>query len=193
MPEQCGIIERLLKDNKINPEEADQLKCKLKDKTSAMQKIKSSFNEWMREIFTPDKKTKSNAINTKIRYYTTERPNNNGSYVSDFDVIVDKKSVPFSSLDQVDHFLANLVGLAENEQLADGNPIKVDSNVFNNHFEKDIPMSFHTIKRDADKDNISEEDVSKENKGGKNRKTKMRKGKRVNSKKKRTQTRKNNK
>tara|TARA_B110000091_G_C13803548_1_gene471422 strand:+ start:621 stop:1187 length:567 start_codon:yes stop_codon:yes gene_type:complete len=188
MPEKCGIIATLLKNEKITQQDADQLKCKMKDNTNSMEKIKSSLNEWMIDIFTPDKKENSNAINTKIRYYTTARPNNKGSYVSDFDVIVNNKQVPFSSLDQVDYFLANLVGLAENEQLLDGNPLKMKSNVYNSYFEKEIPMSFHTIKRNPDK--INDKD---EVKGGKQRKTKIKKSNRTKSKKSRTQTRKNNK
>ena len=188
MTEKCGIIATLLKNEKITQQDADQLKCKMKDNTNSMEKIKSSLNEWMIDIFTPDKKENSNAINTKIRYYTTAGPNNKGSYVSDFDVIVNNKQVPFSSLDQVDYFLANLVGLAENEQLLDGNPLKMKSNVYNSYFEKEIPMSFHTIKRNPDK--INDKD---EVKGGKQRKTKMKKSNRIKSKKSRTQTRKNNK
>jgi hypothetical protein len=168
MSNKCGIIERLKNEGKITSDQADTLQCKLEDNTNSITKVKRLVNEWLRMIFKQDKKSKSNSINTKIRYYTTETPNNNGSYISDFDVIVDKSNMPFSKIDQVDHFLSNLIGLAKNERLANDDEKKRDKSAFYSYFEKEVPMSFNTIDRDI---NVIDSDEPIKTSGGRRNKS----------------------
>ena len=96
-----------------------------------------TFNNWLVRTFRPDKK--NNDINTHITYYTTKKPNNRGTYISDFDVVVENKKAPFSGLDTVNYFLSNYIGMIENEQLPDGDPNKKDKSIYFNKIKKTIP------------------------------------------------------
>lgn len=158
MSDRCGVIEQLLKENKITENEAEKLRCKLQDNSIDIKKIAQKFNKWLRDLVVANKKEpKSTNLDTKIRYYTVPNPNSRGTYISDFDIIVDKSNMPFNSLDQVDHFLTNFIGLAENEKLKPGDKNKKDASLFFSNIEKNIPASFHTIKRPIPEVKVDEE------------------------------------
>jgi hypothetical protein len=111
--------------------------------------IKTAFNEWLTELFKSD--PKSNDINTHLVFYTTKKPNNRGTYISDFDIIVENEESPFTSTDQVDYFLSNYVKMVENERLPDGDPKKVDRSTFFTKIKKTFPHYSTKVKRGGKK------------------------------------------
>ena len=111
--------------------------------------IKTAFNEWLTELFKSD--PKSNDINTHLVFYTTKKPNNRGTYISDFDIIVENEESPFTSTDQVDYFLSNYVKMVENERLSDGDPKKVDRSTFFTKIKKTFPHYSTKVKRGGKK------------------------------------------
>ena len=101
------------------------------------QNTNNAFNEWLTDLFKPDQK--SNDINTHLVFYTTKKPNNKGTHISDFDIIVENEEMPFTNLDRVDYFLSNYVKMIENERLSDEDPAKVDRSKFFNKIKKTFP------------------------------------------------------
>ena len=117
------------------------------------------------------------------RYYKTDKPNGKGTYISDFDIIVNNEVAPFTGLDQVDYFLKNYVGMIENEKLAKTNPKKKERSYYFNKIETEIPHFFSKEARGEEES----EDKSEIKKGG--RRTRYKRGK----KRRNNTRRKNNK
>ena len=133
-----------------------------------------TFNNWLIRTFKSDKK--SNDIKTHITYYTARKPNNKGTYISDFDIVVENEEMPFSSLDRVNYFLENYIGMIENERLANGHPEKKDRSMFFNKIKKTIPHYSATVDSE-DKRTIG---GKKKSKTPRNNKTQNHKGKKKN-------------
>lgn len=113
------------------------------------QSTQSAFNEWLEDIFKTD--PKSNDINTHLIFYTTKNPNNRGTHISDFDIIVENEELPFTNLDRVDYFLSNYVKMIENERLKDDDPAKVDRSMFFNKIKKSFPHYSSKVARGGKK------------------------------------------
>ncbi|MAZ55189.1 MAG: hypothetical protein CMP55_05240 [Flavobacteriales bacterium] len=81
------------------------------------------FGNILKDLFKPSKKDRE--IKTKLQFFKSNKPNNRGSYISDFRISVNNEEMPFSSLDQVDYFLTNYIGFVENEKKSDKDPTKI--------------------------------------------------------------------
>lgn len=145
-------------DNEIDKvEELKKAEEKVKEKMENLNKcpevelktFTNTFNNWLIRTLKPDKK--SNDINTHITYYTARKPNNKGTYISDFDIVVENKDMPFSSLDRVNYFLENYLGMIENEKLAKGHPEKKERSIFFNKIKKTIPHYTATVDSEDNK------------------------------------------
>ena len=113
------------------------------------QNTNNAFNEWLTDLFKPD--PKSNDINTHLVFYTTKNPNNRGTHISDFDIIVENEEMPLTNLDRVDYFLSNYVKMIENERLSDEDPAKVDRSKFFNKIKKTFPQYSSKVVRGGKK------------------------------------------
>ena len=186
-----GIINRLIggtiavedKDEPRDPaEELKKAEEEVKEKIENLNKcpevelktFTNTFNNWLIRTFKSDKK--SNDIKTHITYYTAKKPNNKGTYISDFDIVVENEEMPFSSLDRVNYFLENYIGMIENERLAKGHPEKKDRSMFFNKIKKTIPHYTATVDSE-DKRTIG---GKKKSKTPRNHKTRNYKGKKKN-------------
>ena len=123
MPNQ-GIIHTLTGGTKDVNKEDEKTIEKIQDKLITVDKCNNirfdlkldAFSQWLINFLKRDDK-KSTDINTKVRYYIDKDINNKGTRISDFDIIVENESMPFTSLDQVDYFLKNYIDNGVNEQL----------------------------------------------------------------------------
>tara|TARA_B110000967_G_C18841629_1_gene539674 strand:+ start:36 stop:692 length:657 start_codon:yes stop_codon:yes gene_type:complete len=140
--------------------------------------IRGTFNRWMETMFKNKDYNNENAdMKTHIRYYKTDKPNGRGTYISDFDIVVNNEVAPFTGLDQVDYFLKNYVGMIENEKLAKTNPRRKERSYYFNKIEKEIPHFFSKeVREDANTEYVEKnEDKIETKKGGK--RTRYKKGK----------------
>lgn len=189
-----GVINRLIggvtdkgtiavEDEEVDPaEELKKAEEEVKEKIENLNKcppvelknFTDTFNNWLIRTFKSDKK--NNDIKTHITYYTARKPNNKGTYISDFDIVVENEEMPFSSLDRVNYFLENYIGMIENERLANGHPEKKDRSMFFNKIKKTIPHYSATVDSE-DKRTIG---GKKKSKTPRNNKTQSHKGKKKN-------------
>lgn len=149
-----SVEEKKTSDNKTSSKSSfGKLKDSIQESLNKMnncnkddsQNTKNAFNEWLTELFKPD--TKNNDINTHLVFYTTKNPNNRGTHISDFDIIVENEEMPFTSLDRVDYFLSNYVKMIENERLPENDPAKVDRSMFFNKIKKTFPQYSSKVAR----------------------------------------------
>lgn len=189
-----GVINRLIggvtdkgtiavEDEVVDPVEdlkkaEEEVKEKIENLNSCppveLKNFTDTFNNWLMRTFKSDKK--SNDIKTHITYYTARKPNNKGTYISDFDIVVENEEMPFSSLDRVNYFLENYIGMIENERLANGHPEKKDRSMFFNKIKKTIPH--YTARVDSQDKRII--GGKKKSKTPRNHKTRSYKGKKKN-------------
>uniref|UniRef100_A0A6C0F826 Uncharacterized protein n=1 Tax=viral metagenome TaxID=1070528 RepID=A0A6C0F826_9ZZZZ len=151
------------------------------------------FGNILNDLFKPSKKDRE--IKTKLQFFKSNKPNNRGSYISDFRISVNNEEMPFSSLDQVDYFLTNYIGFVENEKKSDKDPTKIKDpelikKKFFNKIEKEYSHFPAMIDRDIKEDIDKEEKDTNEKKkvdaagaGGKSRKYKKRNNKSKKNKK----------
>jgi|TARA_Y100000992_G_scaffold302706_1_gene278629 hypothetical protein len=151
------------------------------------------FGNILKDLFKPSKKDRE--IKTKLQFFKSNKPNNRGSYISDFRISVNNEEMPFSSLDQVDYFLTNYIGFVENEKKSDKDPTKIKDpelikKKFFNKIEKEYSHFPAMIDRDIKEDIDKEEKDTNEKKkvdaagaGGKSRKYKKRNNKSKKNKK----------
>lgn len=81
------------------------------------------FGNFLKNFFKPTKKDKE--IKTTMQFFRSNKPNNRGSHISDFRVLVNNEQMPFSNLDQVDYFLTNYIGYVENHNKKKDDPTKI--------------------------------------------------------------------
>lgn len=145
------------------------------------------FGNILKDLFKPSKKDRE--IKTKLQFFKSNKPNNRGSYISDFRISVNNEEMPFSSLDQVDYFLTNYIGFVENEKKSDKDPTKIKDpelikkKFFNkiekeySHFPAMIDRDIKEVIEKEEKENNEKEKVDAAGAGGKSRKYKKRNNK----------------
>jgi len=142
-----GIINRLVGGTKVLNKEDEKTIEKIQDKLITVDKCNNinvslkldAFSQWLIKFLKRDDK-KSMDIKTKVRYYIDKDVNNKGTHISDFDIIVDNESMPFTSLDQVDYFLKNYIDNVNNHRLDDSDAKKKDDSYYFQNIEKTIPF-----------------------------------------------------
>ena len=148
------------------------------------------FGNILKNLFKPSKKDRE--IKTKLQFFKSNKPNNRGSYISDFRISVNNEEMPFSSLDQVDYFLTNYIGFVENEKKSDKDPTKIKDpelikKKFFNKIEKEYShfpaMIDRSIEENLNEDNNESKKVDAAGAGGKSRKYKKRNNKSKKSRK----------
>ena len=122
-----GIINKLKKEKGINVNNISDrtFENKLLDSCYKYKipDFSNFFGNILKNLFKPSKKDRE--IKTKLQFFKSNKPNNRGSYISDFRISVNNEEMPFSSLDQVDYFLTNYIGFVENEKKSDKDPTKI--------------------------------------------------------------------
>jgi len=135
------------------------------------------FENILKNLFKPNKKDKE--IKTKLQFFKSNKPNNRGSYISDFRILVNNEEMPFSNLDQVDYFLSNYIGFVENEKKSDKDPTKIkDPNLikkkFFNKIEKEYSHFPAVIEHDSNDTSKNDDKIEKKvdaaSAGGRSRK-----------------------
>lgn len=192
-----GVINRLKKEKGIKIDNISDrtFENKLLDSCYKykLPDFSNFFGNILKDLFKPSKKDRE--IKTKLQFFKSSKPNNRGSYISDFRISVNNEEMPFSSLDQVDYFLTNYIGFVENEKKSDKDPTKIKDpdlikKKFFNKIEKEYSHFPAMIDRDIKEDIEKEETDTNEKKkvdaagaGGKSRKYKKRNNKSKKSKK----------
>ena len=138
------------------------------------------FGNFLKNFFKPTNKDKE--IKTTMQFFRSNKPNNRGSHISDFRVLVNNEQMPFSNLDQVDYFLTNYIGYVENHNKKKDDPTKITDpdlikKKFFNKYEKEYSHFPAEIERilnietdntnENDKDSKSQEKVDAAGAGGK--------------------------
>lgn len=166
-----GILYRLTGgETNVNKKDEKTME-KIQDKLLTVDKCNNiqlnlkldAFSQWLRNFFKRDDK-KSMDINTKVRYYITKDLNNKGTRISDFDIIVENESMPFTKLDQVDYFLKNYIDSVNNSRLDNNDPRKKEDSYYFQKIEKKIP--FYPIRKEVAYE-LPSDDVDKSSQGGK--------------------------
>ena len=192
-----GVIKRLKKEKGVKIDDISDrtFENKLLDSCYKYEipDFSNFFGNILKDLFKPSKKDRE--IKTKIQFFKSNKPNNRGSYISDFRISVNNEEMPFSSLDQVDYFLTNYIGFVENDKKSDKDPTKIKDpelikKKFFNKIEKEYSHFPAMIDRDIKEDIDKEEKDTNEKKkvdaagaGGKSRKYKKRNNKSKKSKK----------
>jgi len=152
------------------------------------------FGDFLKNLFKPTKKDRE--IKTTMQFFRSNKPNNRGSHISDFRVIVNNQQMPFSSLDQVDYFLTNYIGYVENHNKKNSDPTKIKDpelikkKFFNkyekeySHFPAEVERLFDSEKIEDEKDNKSINKVDAAGAGGKGMKKHRKTKKHVSNEKK---------
>ena len=159
------------------------------------------FGDFLKNLFKPTKKDRE--IKTTMQFFRSNKPNNRGSHISDFRVIVNNQQMPFSSLDQVDYFLTNYIGYVENHNKKNSDPTKIKDpelikkKFFNkyekeySHFPAEVERLFDSEKQEEET-NKNNEKVDAAGAGGKGMKKNRKTKKHVSNEKKIITKRKNN-
>ena len=201
-----GII-KSLKDKGINVENISERKFegKLLDTCYKydIPDLNQYFGDFLKNLFKPTKKDRE--IKTTMQFFRSNKPNNRGSHISDFRVIVNNHQMPFSSLDQVDYFLTNYIGYVENHNKKNVDPTKIKDpelikKKFFNKYEKEYSHFPAEVERLFDSDKIQKDDDRSESKvnvdaagaGGKGMKKHRKTKKHLSNEKKIVTKRKNN-
>ena len=154
------------------------------------------FGDFLKKLFKPTKKDRE--IKTTMQFFRSNKPNNRGSHISDFRVIVNNQQMPFSSLDQVDYFLTNYIGYVENHNKKKSDPTKITDpelikkKFFNkyekeySHFPAEVERLFDSEKKQEDEEETGKSNVKVEaaGAGGKGMKKHRRTKKRISNGKK---------
>ncbi len=192
-----GVIKRLKKEKGVKIDDINDrtFENKLLDSCYKYEipDFSNFFGNILKDLFKPSKKDRE--IKTKLQFFKSSKPNNRGSYISDFRISVNNEEMPFSSLDQVDYFLTNYIGFVENDKKSDKDPTKIKDpelikKKFFNKIEKEYSHFPAMIDRDIKEDIDKEEKENNEKKkvdaagaGGKSRKYKKRNNKSKKNKK----------
>ena len=189
-----GIINKLKKEKGINVNNISDrtFENKLLDSCYKYKipDFSNFFGNILKNLFKPSKKDRE--IKTKLQFFKSNKPNNRGSYISDFRISVNNEEMPFSSLDQVDYFLTNYIGFVENEKKSDKDPTKIKDpelikKKFFNKIEKEYShfpaMIDRNIEEDLNTENNEKKKVDAAGAGGKSRKYKKRNNKSKKSRK----------
>ena len=189
-----GIINKLKKEKGINVNNISDrtFENKLLDSCYKYKipDFSNFFGNILKNLFKPSKKDRE--IKTKLQFFKSNKPNNRGSYISDFRISVNNEEMPFSSLDQVDYFLTNYIGFVENEKKSDKDPTKIKDpelikKKFFNKIEKEYShfpaMIDRSIEENLNEDNNESKKVDAAGAGGKSRKYKKRNNKSKKSRK----------
>ena len=192
-----GVIKRLKKEKGVKIDDINDrtFENKLLDSCYKYEipDFSNFFGNILKDLFKPSKKDRE--IKTKLQFFKSSKPNNRGSYISDFRISVNNEEMPFSSLDQVDYFLTNYIGFVENDKKSDKDPTKIKDpelikKKFFNKIEKEYShfpaMIDRDIKEDIEKeekDNNEKKKVDAAGAGGKSRKYKKRNNKSKKNKK----------
>jgi hypothetical protein len=179
-----GVIKRLKKEKGVKIDDINDrtFENKLLDSCYKYEvpDFSTFFGNILKDLFKPSKKDRE--IKTKLQFFKSNKPNNRGSYISDFRILVNNEELPFSNLDQVDYFLTNYIGFVENEKKNDKDPTKItDPNLIKKKFFNKIEKEYSHFPAMIEKDlnDISVVDDEKVDKkvdaagsGGKSRKQK---------------------
>ncbi len=192
-----GVIKRLKKEKGVKIDDINDrtFENKLLDSCYKYEipDFSNFFGNILKDLFKPSKKDRE--IKTKLQFFKSSKPNNRGSYISDFRISVNNEEMPFSSLDQVDYFLTNYIGFVENDKKSDKDPTKIKDpelikKKFFNKIEKEYSHFPAMIDRDIKENIDTEEKENNEKKkvdaagaGGKSRKYKKRNNKSKKNKK----------
>jgi len=140
---------------------------------------KEYFKNFLKDSLTPDMKPKDKTITTELEFYRDVKPNNKGTYINDFNIKVNNEDMPFSSMDQVDYFLKNYVGMVENQKLIEqGNKDVKEPKYFFNKIVRKIPhypfdQNLEDIKKElTEEEKLKGGKLKKSIKSGKNKKNK---------------------
>ena len=187
-----GVIKRLKREKGVKLDDINDrsFENKLLDSCYKYEvpDFSTFFGNILKDLFKPSKKDRE--IKTKLQFFKSNKPNNRGSYISDFRISVNNEEMPFSSLDQVDYFLTNYIGFVENEKKSDKDPTKIKDpelikKKFFNKIEKEYSHFPAMIDRDI-KEHINTNEKKKVDAagaGGKSRKYKKRNNKSKKNKK----------
>ena len=200
-----GIIQSL-KDKGVNVENISERKFegKLLDTCYKydIPDLNQYFGDFLKNLFKPTKKDRE--IKTTMQFFRSNKPNNRGSHISDFRVIVNNQQMPFSSLDQVDYFLTNYIGYVENHNKKNSDPTKIKDpelikKKFFNKYEKEYSHFPAEVERLFDSEKVEEKETDKNNEkveaagaGGKGKKKHRKTKKHVSNEKKIVTKRRNN-
>ena len=200
-----GIIQSL-KDKGVNVENISERKFegKLLDTCYKydIPDLNQYFGDFLKNLFKPTKKDRE--IKTTMQFFRSNKPNNRGSHISDFRVIVNNQQMPFSSLDQVDYFLTNYIGYVENHNKKNSDPTKINDpelikKKFFNKYEKEYSHFPAEVERLFDSEKVEKKETDKNNEkvaaagaGGKGKKKHRKTKKHVSNEKKIVTKRRNN-
>jgi hypothetical protein len=120
-----------------------------------------------------------------MKLYSVPYVNDKGYRIGNYHIVIDKKNLPFSDFDQVDHFLINLFKYAKEVPNNKMPTKKFNEKFFKNHPKKVVlfkPIKYRKqTKEEADAEASAKENKPSESTGGrkslgrKKRKTKSRK------------------
>jgi hypothetical protein len=115
-------------------------------------------------------KRKELAKYLKVKLYPIPYVNSKGYRIGSYHVKIDKKKLPFSHTDEVDHFLYNLYDYVKNESLPDYKDGKPNSNKrkkeefyknYSKEFVSFIPIEYGTESEKTNRKKLSEEESEK--------------------------------
>ena len=180
-----GVLELLSKNENVKVENVSDREFKEHKILDSCYKhdipdFSAYFGNFLKNFFKPSKKDKE--IKTTMQFFRSNKPNNRGSHISDFRVLVNNEQMPFSNLDQVDYFLTNYIGYVENHNKKKDDPTKITDpelikKKFFNKYEKEYSHFPAEVERilnietdntnEKDKDSKSQEKVDAAGAGGK--------------------------
>tara|TARA_B110000285_G_C14852009_1_gene480368 strand:+ start:11 stop:553 length:543 start_codon:yes stop_codon:yes gene_type:complete len=117
--------------------------------------IRDNFNHVKKKFIGTDKemdKETDKKINANIKVYANKFPNSKGYSINGYKVDIENEEYPFSTADEVNYFLENLIQNTENNILKPDNPSKQDPDTFFKSYKVSIPL--FPIKTDSKKEDM---------------------------------------
>lgn len=114
--------------------------------------IRDKFSNFMKKFTRTDKKETNKQINANVKVYASKHENSKGYSINGYKVDIENEEYPFSTADEVNYFLENLIQKTENDILNPDNTAKQDIDTFFKSYKVSIPL--FSIKTDSKKEDM---------------------------------------
>ena len=132
---------------------ANGTKSQCKDEMNTIVKyIGNKFSNFIKKFTGPDKKETDKTITANVKVYANNNKNSKGYSIKGYTVDIKNEEYPFSTADEVNYFLENLIQKNENDILKPDSKVKQDPDTFFKSYKVSIPL--FPIKIDSKKEDM---------------------------------------
>ena len=114
--------------------------------------IRNKFSNLIKKLTGPEKKETDKTITANVKVYANNNKNSKGYSIKGYKVDIKNEEYPFSTADEVNYFLENLIQKNENDILKPDSKVKQDPDTFFKSYKVSIPL--FPIKIDSKKEDM---------------------------------------